>query len=154
MIKRIARIDRPDTLRAGPVAFSFTWSSKPCVAWHWLERSPHAPPGSRQHHEIVDGPQIPRRGDIDAGLGKLVGIGLAFVPQHVVLVGDNQCRRQALELLERGLKRRCGRLYARRLIRQILGSRTTSSPLGSGSRPLRLAVTAFASMTCLIVPTW
>jgi hypothetical protein len=39
-------------------------------------------------------------------LNEAASIGLAFVAQHVVLVGDDQRGRQAAELIERSTKRR------------------------------------------------
>src|SRR5260370_40169833 len=55
-----------------------------------------------EQHKIVDSTQVARRRHRYASLQQLVGIGFPLVAQHVVLVGDHQGRRQALQLFERG----------------------------------------------------
>jgi hypothetical protein len=63
--------------------------------------------------------EIAHRRDIDASLGELVGISLALVAQHIVFGGDDERRRHASELIERGVQRRDVRVSAFRLVRQI-----------------------------------
>ena len=52
-----------------------------------------------QQHEIVDRAVVANRVDVDARLLQLSGVSLALVAQRIVLRGDDERRRQALQLL-------------------------------------------------------
>ena len=58
-----------------------------------------------EHDEVVDDALVAGRGDGDAGGAEVVGVGLALVAQHVGLTGDDECGRQAGELLGGCLER-------------------------------------------------
>ncbi len=50
---------------------------------------------------------------------QLVGVGFAFVAQHVCLIGDEKRRRLPLQLVERGTQRRRRRLFAGLHVRRV-----------------------------------
>ena len=63
------------------------------------------PPEGVEHHEVVDDGVVTHGRDRDAGLEQTPGVGLSLVAEHVVLVHDQERRREAGELLERGTQR-------------------------------------------------
>jgi len=58
-----------------------------------------------QRHEIVNRAIVADRIDADPRLLQLAGVGLPFVAQRIVLRGDDERRRQPLELAGAGAKR-------------------------------------------------
>lgn len=67
----------------------------------------------------MDRAVVSHRRDLHASLAELAGIGLALVTQHVVLVDDDERRRQAVQLLQRCLQWRSRRLLALGFVGQI-----------------------------------
>jgi hypothetical protein len=55
-----------------------------------------------QHDEVMNDGLEPDRRNGDTGLPKLVGVSLALVAQHVRLAGDDERRREPLQLLAAG----------------------------------------------------
>jgi hypothetical protein len=57
-----------------------------------------------EQHEVMDGPVVADRRDPHARRCKLSPISFAFVAEHVILIDEKQCLRQALELLGGGVE--------------------------------------------------
>ena len=84
----------------------------------------------------MDGPLEPNCGDTDRGLPQFVGIRLPFVAQHVRFGGDDECWREAFQLLGARPQRRGGDLVTLARVTCVLipephhGIATQVVPLG------------------------
>src|SRR6476659_2740891 len=58
-----------------------------------------------QQHEVVNRAVVANRGDRHSGILQLPCVSLTLVAQRVVFRGDDERRRQALELVDAGAKR-------------------------------------------------
>ena len=65
-----------------------------------------------QKYKVVDHAVVADRGHVDAGVLEPARVGFTFVAKRIVLCGDDEGRRQALQLVAAGPKRRHIRIVA------------------------------------------